>query len=102
MVAWLQMKIRNVKHKGLRLLIEKGDVSGVPAAASDKIVKIVAFLQDMLSEDELQALQVWKPHRLTGDRAGLWALHVTKNWRMTFAIDREDIEIVDLNYEDYH
>jgi len=27
---------------------------------------------------------------------------VTKNWRITFRIDREEIEIIDLNYEDYH
>jgi plasmid maintenance system killer protein len=39
---------------------------------------------------------------LTGDRKGTWALHVTKNWRITFQIDREEIEIVDLDTEDYH
>jgi len=27
---------------------------------------------------------------------------VTKNWRMTFRVDRDEIEIVDLDYEDYH
>ena len=27
---------------------------------------------------------------------------VTKNWRMTFRIDRKEIEIIDLDYEDYH
>jgi len=40
--------------------------------------------------------------QLTGDRKGTWALHVTKNWRITFQIDREEIEIVDLDTEDYH
>ena len=36
----------------------------------------------------------------TGDRKGVWGLHVTRNWRMTFRI--EEGEIVDLNLEDYH
>nr|WP_246048387.1 hypothetical protein [Hankyongella ginsenosidimutans] len=29
-------------------------------------------------------------------------MFVTKNWRMTFRIDAEEIEIIDLDYEDYH
>ena len=27
---------------------------------------------------------------------------MTKNWRMTFRIDHDEIEIIDLDYEDYH
>ena len=39
-------------------------------------------------EDELRTVQSWKAHMLTGDRKGTWSLFVTKNWRMTFRIDR--------------
>jgi proteic killer suppression protein len=81
---------------------EADDRSGIPAAAVDKILKILAFMENMESEDELRALPAWKPHQLSGDRKGTWALHVTKNWRMTFQIDRQGIEIIDLDYEDYH
>ena len=56
----------------------------------------------MGTEDELRTLPVWKPHQLTGDRKGTWALHVTKNWRITFDTDGDAIEIIDLNFEDYH
>jgi proteic killer suppression protein len=42
----------------------------------------------------------WKAHILTGDRKGTWSLHVTRNWRMTFWIEED--EIVNLNLEDYH
>ena len=42
------------------------------------------------------------PLRLTGGRKGTWSLTVTANWRLTFRIDREEREIVDLDYEDYH
>jgi hypothetical protein len=33
---------------------------------------------------------------------GTWILFVTRNWRITFRIDQEEIEIIDLDYEDYH
>lgn len=38
---------------------------------------------------------------LKGDRAGIWSLTVSRNWRMTFRLDDEGA-IVDLDLEDYH
>lgn len=96
------MKIRNVIHKGLRRFIEDDDASGLQPAIVVKVQRIVSFLQDMEQEDELRTVQSWKAHMLTGDRKGTWSLSVTRNWRMTFRIDREEIEIIDLDYEDYH
>jgi proteic killer suppression protein len=96
------MKIRKVKHKGLRRLIEADDASGLQAPFVDKIRKILSFLQDMEREDELRSVPSWKAHQLTGDRKGTWSLFVTKNWRITFLIDQAEIEIIDLDYEDYH
>jgi proteic killer suppression protein len=96
------MRIRNVVHKGLRRFIENDDASGLPADAAAKIRKIVSFLQDMEREAELRMVPVWKAHQMTGDRKHAWALHVTKNWRITFQIDRQESEIFNLNFEDYH
>jgi proteic killer suppression protein len=96
------MKIRNVVHKGLRRLIENDDASGVQPAVADKLRRIVSFLQDMEAEDELRIVPSWKAHVLTGDRKGTWSLFVTKNWRITFRIEQTEIEIIDLDYEDYH
>jgi proteic killer suppression protein len=96
------MRIRNVVHKGLRRLIEDDDTSGMQPAVAAKIRRMVSFLQDMEREDELRIVPSWKAHQLTADRKGTWSLFVTKNWRMTFRIDRDEIEIVDLDYEDYH
>ena len=96
------MKIRSVKHKGLRRFIETDDAGGLQAAVVDKLRKMIAFLQDMEREDELRAIPSWKAHQLIGSRKGTWSLFVTKNWRLTFRIDRTEIEIVDLDYEDYH
>ena len=56
----------------------------------------------MEKEAELKAVPSWKAHQLTGDRKGTWSLSVTKNWRLTFRIDQTEIEIIDLDYEDYH
>ncbi len=96
------MKIRNVQHKGLRRLIEKDDASGVHPASADKLRRMISFLQDMERADELRTIPSWKAHLLSGERNGTWSLFVTRNWRLTFQIDQDEIEIVDLNYEDYH
>ena len=56
----------------------------------------------MAREEELRAVPGFRAHRLAGDRKGAWSLSVTKNWRITFRIDKAQGEIVDLNFEDYH
>ena len=96
------MKIRNVVHKGLRRLIEHDDPSGLQPAVAEKLRRIVSFLQDMDRESELRTIPSWNAHQLTGDRKGVWSLFVTRNWRLTFRVDQQDIEIIDLDYEDYH
>jgi proteic killer suppression protein len=62
----------------------------------------VTFLQEMEDVSELRDVPSWKIHQLTGDRKGTWSLTVTRNWRITFKIDRTEGEIFDLDYEDYH
>ncbi|MBV9082107.1 MAG: type II toxin-antitoxin system RelE/ParE family toxin [Acidobacteriaceae bacterium] len=84
----------------MQQLYLKDDRRRLPAEAVDKLRKILAFLDDMDSAEELFALPTWKAHRLTGERKGDWGLHVTANWRLTFHIEQD--EICDVNYEDYH
>ncbi len=38
-------------------------------------------------------------HELKGNRSGMWAVDVSKNWRVTFRFEGQDAEVV--NYEDY-
>lgn len=52
--------------------------------------------------DELRTVPSWKAHQLTGIRKGTWSLFVTRNWRITLHIDQAEIEIIDLNDDDYH
>jgi proteic killer suppression protein len=96
------MKIRNVIHKGLRRFIQDDDPSGLPAGSVTKLRDIVTFLQGLQQESELRLIRNWRAHQLTGDRKGTWSLSVTRNWRLTFLIDQMEIEIIDLDYEDYH
>ena len=94
------MRVRNIAHRGLRRLYEDNSSKGVSADTVDKLRKMLTFLDAMENPEELRALPLWKTHVLTGDRKGTWSLHVTRNRRLTFRI--EDDEIIDLNVEDYH
>jgi proteic killer suppression protein len=94
------VKIRNIRHKGLWQLHHRNIPRALPGNAVEKLRKILFFLDGMESAEELTALPKWKPHLLTGDRKGTWSLSVTRNWRITFRI--EENEICDLNFEDYH
>ena len=94
------MTIRSVVHKGLRRLYQENSSKGLSADTVDKLRKMLAFLDSMKDPEELRSLPLWKAHVLTGDRKGTWSLHVTRNRRLTFRI--EDEEIVELNLEDYH
>ena len=94
------VRIRSVSHTGLRRLYLADQAKGLPADAADKLRKMFAFLQDMGDVNELRTLPAWKAHLMTGNRKGTWSLHVTRNWRLTFRIEND--EIIEVNYEDYH
>ncbi len=94
------MRIRSFSHKGLRRLYEEGQNKGVPAASVTKLRHMFLFLDAMKNEVELRTIATWKAHQLIGARKGVWSLHVTANWRLTFTIENEEICRVDL--EDYH
>ena len=96
------MRIRNVVHRGLRRFIQRNDPSGLATSVVEKVRNILTFLQEIDDVQELHDVPGWKAHQLTGDRKGTWSLTVTRNWRVTFRIDKAEGEIFDLDYEDYH
>lgn len=95
------MDIANVRHKALQAFIETGVAKGIDARLTGRIRNIVAFLSAAADVEELCAPPNFGLHRLAGDRAGTYALTLTKNWRLTFKIGG-DQSIVDLDMEDYH
>ena len=94
------MRIRSFVHKGIKKLYLEDNVKGLPPDSVGKLRAMLTFLQDMQDPETLRAFPLWKAHQLTGARKGVWSLHVTRNWRLSFQI--RDGEIVDVDYEDYH
>lgn len=90
-----------MRHKGLRRLIEDDDGRGLDAQALPKLKRMLTTLAGVGDVDQLAAFPLWRVHKLTGDRRGVWSLAVTANYRLTFRLD-EDGAIVDLDFEDYH
>jgi proteic killer suppression protein len=86
--------------KRLKKLYLEDSHKGLPADAVEKLRAMLTFLQEMKDPEKLRAFPHWKTHQLGGDRRGVWSLHVTRNWRLTFQI--KEGEIWDVNYEDYH
>ena len=66
-----------------------------------RIRKMLAFIDAAGSFEELALPPNYGLHELVGDKAGRWAMTVTKNWRLTF-IKIDEMTIDDLNLEDYH
>jgi toxin HigB-1 len=96
------VEIRSFLHKGLKKLYEEDAVKGVPPESANKLRKMLVFLDEMESPEELRTLPSWKAHTLTGDRKGFWSLSVTANRRLTFRVEADKRTIRDLNLEDYH
>lgn len=94
------MEFESIAHKTLRKFVETGKSKGLTGDV-DRIFKMVNFLIDAEKLDELRTPPNYGFHELTGDRKGVFAMTVTKNWRMTFSLN-EAGAIVDLDLEDYH
>ena len=95
------MEIESIRHKALRRFVETGNTKGLPGDLTDRLFKMMNFIIAADTLDELGTPPNYGLHPLTGDRAGTWAMTVTRNWRMTFSINDQDA-IVDLDFEDYH
>jgi toxin HigB-1 len=96
------MKITSFTHRGLKRLYESNSTRGVPSESVDKLRNMLAFMDAMEQPEELLTpILKWKAHRLSGNRKGDWALHVTANWRLTFTVSASD-ELCNVNLEDYH
>ncbi len=82
--------------------MEDDNAASLQPAVVPKLRRMLSFLQDMEREEELRTVPSWRAHQLVGGRKHVWSLSVTRNWRLTFRIDRAKSEIIDLDYEDYH
>lgn len=94
------MQIESITHKGLKRFFETGNAKGLVGDVS-RLRKMLAYINVAGSIDELAIPPNYGLHALSGDRAGTWAMTVTRNWRLTFRLNDAGA-IEDMNLEDYH
>jgi proteic killer suppression protein len=94
------MDIESISHKGLRRFFETGNAKGLVGDVN-RLRKMLAFIDAAASFDELAVPPNYGLHDLVGDKAGRWAMTVTRNWRLTF-IKLDGHGIAELDLEDYH
>jgi toxin HigB-1 len=93
------MEIESIRHKALRAFAESGRSRGL--IEIERLSRMLNFLDEASSFDELASPPNYGFHALTGDRKGEFAMMVTRNWRLTFTkVDERTIAGLDL--EDYH
>ena len=91
--------IKSFKHKGLQKFYETGNTAGIQQGHSIKLrIRLVAM--DTATNLKDLDLPDFRLHQLKGKMRDLWAINVSKNWRITFKFSEGDVYIV--NYEDYH
>jgi toxin HigB-1 len=94
------VRIESFQHNALKRLFLEDDPKGLPSDCVAKLRAMLTFLQDMRHPETLRAFPRWRAHQLTGGRKDMWSLRVTRDWRLTFRIEGD--EIADVNFEDYH
>jgi proteic killer suppression protein len=94
------MRVRSVRHRGLKRLLEDDDDREIRRDLARRVRNILAALVAAPDISGVQGPPEWRIHQLTGNRAGTWSLSVSGNWRLTFNLENEEIH--DLNLEDYH
>ncbi len=94
------MDIESISHKGLRRFFETGNAKGLVGDVH-RLRKMLAFIDAAASFDELAVPPNYGLHELVGDKAGRWAMTVTRNWRLTF-IKLDEHSVAELDLEDYH
>jgi len=91
--------IRSFKHKGLAKFFKSGSTVGIQAAHAKRLRLILGRLNSAVNAKDMD-LPGLRLHELSGNRAGIWSVTVSGNWRVTFRFEDGDAEIV--SYEDYH
>lgn len=91
--------IRTLRHRGIRRLYERGDISKVRADQAERIALALSDLDAANKPSDLD-LPGYRLHPLKGDLNGFWSISISANWRMIFRFEQGDVYDVDLI--DYH
>jgi proteic killer suppression protein len=88
--------IKSFRHKGLQRFFETGKTSEIQPAHAKRIRLQLAALDTARSIDDMDI----PGFRLQRKAKKRWSIRVNGNWRLTFAFDDGDVNLLD--YEDYH
>jgi len=91
--------ITDFKDKGLEKFFLQGLKSGIQVEHSGRLRLLLGRLNASTCPKDMN-LPGLVLHELKNRRKGIWAVHVSGNWRVTFRFQGKNAEIVD--YEDYH
>lgn len=91
--------IESIRHKGLRLFWEKGDLSKLPPAQIGKIRLVLTLLHNAKRVEDMD-FPGSGLHPLKGEYAGFWAVKISGNYRIIFRFVNENAQ--DVEYLDYH
>jgi proteic killer suppression protein len=92
------MAIRRWKHKGLRELFATGKTAKITKRHHRIIIMILDLLDNIQSISDCVGVRGF--HELKGTRAGTYAMRVSRNYRITFRWDGQDV--YDVDFENYH
>ncbi len=91
--------ILSFRHKGLERFFATGSTRGIQAIHAARLRELLTALNVARDPQDL-ARPSWRLHGLSGDKAGLHAVTVQANWRLTFRFVGQNVELLD--YLDYH
>ncbi|MEX5586543.1 MAG: type II toxin-antitoxin system RelE/ParE family toxin [Gammaproteobacteria bacterium] len=91
--------IRSFRHKGLKILYQRGDTFGVRADHVARLRRLLASLEVAQTPSNMDR-PGYRLHLLRGKFDGFWAVSVSGNWRLVFRFIGTDVELID--YLDYH
>ncbi len=91
--------IKSFKHKALRELFESGKTKRIATDFCPRLLRQMDAINQADAPEQLN-FPGYDLHELKGERAGIWAMKVNKNWRLTFRFTGG--EATDLDLEDYH
>ncbi len=91
--------IQGFRHKGLKLLFEKGDRRKIQSQYAGKIERILARLEAASGAGDMD-LPGFRLHSLKGELAGFWSVTLSGNWRIIFRF--KHVHADDVDFIDYH
>ncbi|HEX3429528.1 MAG TPA: type II toxin-antitoxin system RelE/ParE family toxin [Rhizomicrobium sp.] len=94
------MRIASFRNKALQRLWSSDNARGLPPEQVRRLRLALSAISAATNMRMLASVPGWRLHALKGERAGMWSMSITGNWRLTFRLEGETVH--DIALEDYH